>query len=461
MNDLSRLGPTGGELLCEPGWAPPRPTRRGVLAGAAGLAGVGWLGPRLRAQESAPGAPHAPLKVGLVGCGGRGTGAAWQALHAEPGSVVLWAMGDVFEDRLVGAHSYLEGALAEAGESARLDVPPERRFTGFDNFQRVMDSGIDVVLLCSVPAFRPAHLDYAVSKGLHVFCEKPVAVDVPGVRQVLAAAERARTQGLSLVSGFCWRYSVRHREFMARLHGGAIGELETVYTNYYTGPIRSRAREDGWSDVDWQLRNWHHFRWLSGDHIVEQAVHSIDKQSWAFGDRPPLRAIGLGGCQTRGGPEKGDTWDNFGVVYEYEDGARAFLMARQWPNAYGENNDFFTGRAGRGTIENWTPYHALQGHDGQSWEYEGEGNDMYQQEHDDLFASIRAGEPVDDGTWMARSTLLAILGREAAYSGGAIEYERLLQSERRLGPPGIERGLVESGELLAEEAPVPGRYEFR
>ncbi|QDU67865.1 Gfo/Idh/MocA family protein [Engelhardtia mirabilis] len=452
------------EHLREPGWAVYGPSRRSLLKGAAALATPLALGGLARAQEQGATAEQPAdlptLKIGLIGCGGRGTGAAWQALHAEDGSVVLWAMGDAFEDRLEGSRSYLETALAEEGHAARMDVAPERRFVGFEAFKQVIDSGVDVVLLTSVPAFRPAHLTYAVERGVHVFCEKPMAVDVPGIHQVRAACEVARTKGLSLVSGFCWRYNAMHRATFERIHAGAIGDVQAMYTNYYTGVLGNRNREEGWSDTEWQLRNWHHFSWLSGDHIVEQAIHSIDKQSWAFGDEPPERAIAIGGCQTRSGPQKGNTFDHFGVVYEYSGGRRAFMLARQWPNSYGENNDFLYGSAGRATIENWTPYHEIVGPGNWRWEYEGEGNDMYQQEHDELFASIRAGTPMNDGDWMTTSNLLAIMGREAAYSGRAITWDELLASTKRLGPPGMESGVIEWGDLAAGDDPEAGKYEF-
>jgi myo-inositol 2-dehydrogenase/D-chiro-inositol 1-dehydrogenase len=452
------------EHLLEPGWSP---SRRSILRGAAALGAPIVLGGLGRAQDAASEEEQVervselpPLKVGIVGCGGRGTGAAWQAMHAEQGSVVLWSMGDAFEDRLDSSRQTLESMLAEEGNEARMDVPSQRRFSGFDAFKRVIDSGIDVVLLTTPPAFRPAHLEYAVEKGVHIFCEKPIAVDVPGALRVARAALEAEAKGLSLTSGFCWRYNLRHRAFFERLHSGAIGEVQAVYTNYYTGPIGSRDRKPGQSDVEWQMRNWHHFRWMSGDHIVEQAVHSIDKQSWAFNDRPPVRAIGLGGCQTRSGPQKGNTWDNFGVVYEYEGGARGFLMARQWPNSFGENNDYFYGSLGRGVIENWTPVHRIEGPGSWVWEYEGEGNDMYQQEHDELFAAIRAGVQVKDGAWMTRSTLLALMGREAAYSGRAVTWDELLDLGRTEGPAGLDSGLIELGDFAYEGEPVPGNYEL-
>ncbi len=456
---MNPTDPNLREHLDEPGWSP---RRRELLAGGAALALPLLFAPGASARALGASVPPKILKVGLVGCGGRGTGAAWQAMHAAGGGTVLWAIGDAFEDRLKSSHDYLTGALAEEGESARMDVPASRCFTGFEAFRKVIDSGVDIVLLCALPAFRPAHLAYAVERGCHVFCEKPMAVDVPGMRRVEAASEAAAAKGLSLVSGFCWRYNARHRELFRRVAAGEIGAIETVYTNYYSGPLGTRPRQEGWSDVEWMLRNWHHFRWLSGDHIVEQAIHSVDKQSWAFDDEPPVRAIALGGCQTRSGPEKGDTYDHFAVVYEYSGGRRAFFNARQWPNSYGENNDFLYGTGGRATILNWTPRHETRTHTGDVWTYEGEGNDMYQQELDDLVAAIRSGTPVNDGPWMCRSNYLALLGREAAYSGRALTWNELLDSQLRLGPPEIEHGVLDFGPLAHDfEDPIPGRYPFR
>lgn len=376
----------------------------------------------------APG-PRTPLKVGLVGCGGRGIGAATNALRAEDGTVVLTAMADLFPDRLEGGRALLEQWLGEELLD-RVQVPEERRFTGFDAYRRLIDSGVDVVLLATPPVFRPEHLDYAIAKGVHVFCEKPMALDGRGVRSVLASAARAREAGLSLVSGFCWRYNVRHRELYARVHDGWIGDLQTVYGTYNATPVGTHAREEGWSDQEWMLRNWHHFYELSGDHVTEQAVHTLDKIAWAFGDRPPLSVVATGGCQTRTGPEKGNVFDHFQATFDYGDGAKAFLACRQMPNTATENNDWLWGTGGRAEIQNWTPLHVIEGR--RDWTYEGEGNDMYQTEHDELFASIRSGRPINDGEWMARSTLLAVMVRMSAYTGRVISWDEALASEEDL-----------------------------
>lgn len=438
-----------------------------AAAGAAALSGCASGAPNRFAERDRliakrPQNPKQPIKVGLVGCGGRGTGAALQALLAENGSVHLTAVGDTFADRLEGCLGYLGAELARREEATedrpvlepgtytdRLKVAEGRRFVGFQAFQQVIDSGVDVVLLATPPAFRPAHLDYATKAGKHVFCEKPMAIDGPGIRSVIDSAARAKQQGTSLVSGFCWRYNRRHRAFFDQLHNGAIGDLRAVYTTYNTGAIGSHSRQEGWSDIEWQLRNWHHFSWLSGDHIVEQACHSIDKQAWAFEDREPLSVVAVGGCQTRSGPEKGNTYDHFAATFDYGDGVKAFHMARQWANTDGENNDYFYGSKGHGIIENWTPRHEFTGPG--AWVYEGEGNDMYQQEHDELFASIRLGKPINDGEWMIKSTQLAVMTRMAAYTGKVVSWDAALNSTERLGPESLAWGDYE----YAPE-PTPG-----
>src|SRR5262245_28070519 len=229
------------------------------------------------------------LRIGLIGCGGRGTGAASQALRADR-NVRLVALGDAFRDRLDGCLGELrrDRAIAE-----KIDVPRERQFVGFEAFQQVINAA-DVVLLCTPPHFRPAHLEAAVRARKHVFAEKPMAVDGPGVRRVQAACREAQRNRLSVVSGFCWRYHASMREVMNRVHDRAIGDIVAIQTSYNTGTLWNRERERGWSDMEWQMRNWLYFTWLSGDFIVEQHVHSLDKVGWALRNQYPTKAIGLG-----------------------------------------------------------------------------------------------------------------------------------------------------------------------
>jgi myo-inositol 2-dehydrogenase / D-chiro-inositol 1-dehydrogenase len=435
---------------------PPRPalSRRDFLASASALAAVPLLG-RARWPGAAPAvlpAHHADvLRVGLIGCGGRGTGAAAQALRAENGTVVLTAMADVFADRLEGSLQHLAEALGP--DAGRIQVPPEQRFTGFDAAARVIASDVHVILLATPPHFRPAHLKAAIAAGKHVFCEKPMAVDAPGLHSVMETAELARQKQLSLVAGFCWRYSRRHRELYQRIHDGALGDIRAVYNTYLASPLATHARQAAWSDMEFQLRNWQTFCWLSGDHIAEQAVHSLDKQAWTFGDELPLSCVGVGGNAARDYPERGDAFDHFGVTFDYAGGAKAFHISRQIAAVPTDNRDWIWGTKGDARVEGWSPLQVITGVN--AWEAEGDDNDMYQQEHDELFASIRKQTPINDGVWMARSTGLALMARMAAYTGQVVTWEQMLASKQRLGPEKYEFGAAP-----AVSVAVPGKTQL-
>jgi myo-inositol 2-dehydrogenase/D-chiro-inositol 1-dehydrogenase len=394
------------------------------------------------------------IKVGLIGCGGRGTGAAMQALRADRGAV-LHSVGDVFPERI---ESSLSSLAREFGSDApaKVAVTEDRRFVGFDAYRRVIGSGVDVVLLTTPPGFRPIHLKAAVDAGKHIFCEKPMAVDAPGLRSVTASAAEARSRGLSLVSGFCWRYGDAERAVFDRVNSGAIGDIVTVHTTYHTGTLGARPRQPQWSDMEWQIRNWWHFTWLSGDHIVEQACHSIDRLCWAMNDRAPLRATCLGGRQARNGLESGHVYDHFAVVYEYEGGVRAFHTCRQIDGCPSDNTDYIYGTRGSCTVNGWTPLHVIRDLSGKTvWSYDGPRRDMYQNEHDVLFRSIRGGEARNDGDRMCRSTLMAIMGRMAAYTGQTVTWEQAMNSTEDLSPP--EYGWVS---LPVPPVSIPGKTKF-
>jgi myo-inositol 2-dehydrogenase/D-chiro-inositol 1-dehydrogenase len=368
-----------------------------------------------------------PIKIGFIGCGGRGTGAANQAMNANK-NAVLWAMGDAFEDRLESSQSALKD---EQGQ--RAEVPKERQFVGFDAYQKVIDSGVDMVILTTPPHFRPVHIAAAVKAKKHVFCEKPMAVDGTGVRSVMDSAKLAKENDTNLMSGFCWRYSHPLRATFEQLHNGAIGNVESYFATYYAAPLWTKPRKESWSDMEWQMRNWVHFDWLSGDHIVEQACHSIDKINWAFKNVAPISATAVGGRQMHEGDDRGNVYDHFGVVFEFADGRRAHLHCRQMPFCYNDNNDFITGATGTCVVNGWTGAPAFTG--SSDWTYQGANPNMYQVEHNELQAAIRGDTPtINDGDFMAQSTLMAILGREAAYTGQKVSYADMLASTTRLGP---------------------------
>jgi len=407
-------------------------TRRHFLRNSSTVA-VGGLVASAALTRAADVSAPAPsvIKVGLIGCGGRGTGAALQALKADPG-VRLTALADVFADRLDSSLATLKKMTAVAN---RIDVTPATSFVGLDAYQKVIDSGVDVVLLASTPAFRPEHFRAAVAAGKHVFCEKPVAVDGPGIRSVLASAAEAQRKNLSVMSGFCWRYDPRMRATVAQIHAGAIGDLRAIIATYHTGTLTTKfpgTRTPGQTDLEWHLRNWYNFTWLSGDHLVEQAIHNVDKIAWLMKQEMPTQAIAVGG---RTVPAYGNTYDNFSVAYEYASGVRATLSCRQHDGVYNEVTDYVMGTEGifsNGRL-------ATQGITGKTnWKYTGPTRDMYQVEHDELFAAIRAGKPVNDGISMAHSTLMAIMGRMAAYTGQVVTWDRALNSEEVLVPATLD-----------------------
>lgn len=395
------------------------------------------------------------LRIGLIGCGGRGTGAATQALKADK-NCVLVAMGDVFPDRLA---SSLKGITEEMGDdaAAKVKVSPDKQFIGFDSYQKVIDSGVDVVLLCSYPAFRPVQLKAAIAAGKHVFAEKPLATDAPGLRSVLETAAEAKKKNLGILVGFCWRYNDGMKATFEELSKGTIGDIVNVQTTYLTGTLGKRARKPEWSDLEFQMRNWWHFPWLSGDHIVEQAIHSIDRLSWATGDRLPQRVICLGGNAARTGPESGSSFDHFAAVYEYDGGMRTFHTCRQIDACPNDNTDYVWGLKGSAIINGWTPTYSLKDRAGKElWKYTGRNDrDMYQNEHDAFFASIREGTPINDCERGANSTMMAIMARMAAYTGLTISWDQAMNSAEVLVPAHLELGSFPTPALA-----IPGKTKF-
>ncbi len=398
-----------------------RPSRRDFLKRSTALAG-GALAGGLSIGRAAHAAQNETLKVGLIGCGGRGTGAAGNALDADP-NTKLTAMGDAFAERLEGSFKALNTKYGD-----RVAVAPDRCFVGFDAYRKVIESGVDVVILCEPPHFRPAHLQAAVDAGKHVFCEKPVAVDAPGIRSVLAACEAAEKKGLSIVSGLCWRYHNGVKETMQRVLDGAIGEIRSIQETYLTGELWHRGRQPDDTEIRYQMRNWYYFTWLSGDFNVEQHVHSLDKALWAFHDEPPIRAWGTGGRIVRTDPKYGDIYDHHAVVYEYPNNVNVHAYCRQQNGCYRDTSDHFVGTRGHADILK----HQIDGEN--PWRFRGDGGNMYVLEHEALFRSIRAGDPINNGLYMARSTMLAILGRMVTYTGQAITWEDALSSQEVLAP---------------------------
>lgn len=404
-------------------------TRRSFLKKSSAVAAGTMVAPYLALSPNTF-ANSQTLKVGLVGCGGRGTGAAREALKADK-NVVLTAVGDIFDKQIDGSLNALE---REVGEKMKV----EGRFVGIDAYQKVIDSGVDVVVLATPPGFRPQHLKAAVAAGKHVFCEKPVATDAAGIRTALAAVEEAKKKNLGLGAGFCWRHNLAERGLFERIHAGDIGDVRVFYGTYYTGPVKpmppANTRPPGMSDLEWQLRNWYNFVWLSGDGLVEQAVHAVDWMCWAFKDVPPLKAIAVGGRQIPA--HGGNIFDHFEINYEYADGARAFLGCRQQVGCANDNTATIYGTKGTARELGFAGMPFIKGE--KNWRYAGPRPNMYQVEHDELFASIRAGNPRNDGVRLCHSSMAAIMGRMAAYTGEEVTWEAALQAEDNLVPEKLD-----------------------
>ena len=366
------------------------------------------------------------LKVGLIGCGGRGTGAAAQALQADA-NVSLTAMGDVFADRLEESYK----ALMEEVPT-KMKVDKATKFVGFDAYRKVIDSGVDVVLLATPPGFRPEHLMYAINAGKHVFCEKPVAVDPPGIRKVMEAAKKAKEKKLSLVSGFTFRYDYSKRALFEKIHQGAIGDIVSVSSTRNGGDLWYFPRQASWTDMEYQMRNWYYQNWLSGDYLVEMIVHSMDLMMWAVNDKLPIKATGTGGRQVRVDPKYGNIYDHFAIEFEFENNIRAFSFSRQQPGCSNRNSIEIGGTIGNAFANMGEWAHTITGKN--KWVYEGEKNNPYQTQHDEFFASIRNSKPMNDGERMANSTMVAILGRMVAYSGQTLSWQDAINSNQALGP---------------------------
>jgi len=366
------------------------------------------------------------LRVGLVGCGGRGTNAALDALAADP-QAKLVALGDTFRGRAETCLSDLKGN-EEFGN--RVLVDEEHVFDGFDNYREVIDA-CDVVILTSPPHFRPLHFAYAVAQGKHTFVEKPIAVDAPGVRRVIESCRLAKEKNLAVVSGLCWRYDLGVRETMRRLlEEKAIGDIVSIESSYNAGTLWHRGDNPEWSRMEYQVRNWIYYTWLSGDHIVEQAVHSLDKTAWLLGDIQPTKAMAIGGRQQRTDPKYGNIYDHFTVFYEYPTGQRVYFTCRQQDNTDTHVDELVLGTGGQAEVLR----NRIVGKDGKQWRYRGPKPSMYRVEHQELFKSIRAGEPINNGHYMCNSTMLGIMGRMAAYTGKTLTWDECFNSEVRLGP---------------------------
>ncbi len=416
-------------------------SRRDFLK-TSGIALAGGVAASLGVVPAVHAAGSDEIRVGLIGCGERGTGATQNCLESSPG-VKIVAMGDVFKD-------HIEKSLKNLEKFAdKIDVPEDRQFVGFDAYEKVLASDVNYVILATPPGFRPLHLKAAVAAGKNIFAEKPVGVDGPAIRSVLETYEEAKSKGLAIGVGTQRRHQIGYLETLKRIHGGAIGDVTEARVYWNQGPIWVHPRQDGWSDMEWQLRNWYYFTWLCGDHIVEQHVHNLDVANWAIGSHP-ISAVGLGGRQVRTGPEYGNIYDHFAIDYEYTNGVRVASYARQMPNCENNVSEALVGTKGFCQVNKYeiTGAHA--------WKFPDKDNRPYVQEHADLIAAIRAGKPYNELKNVAESTMTAILGRMAAYTGKAVTWDQALNSKEDLMPPKIAWDVT----LAVAPVAMPGQTEL-
>lgn len=421
--------------------APSRPdlSRRAFVKLSGATAGAAVLGSLGTGRVMAAAAGSDTIRVGLVGCGGRGTAAARNCLDAAPG-VKIVALADLFQRQVEATRTKLQ-----------VEIDREHCFWGFDAYQKLLATDIDLVILATPPGFRPGHFAAAIAAGKNVFMEKPVAVDPVGCRSVIATAKLAKEKRLAVVAGTQRRHQPSYIETMKRIHGGDLGELVGGQCYWVSEDVWYREKKDWLADLtdfEWQCWNWYHWDWLSGDQIVEQHIHNIDVMNWAFGG-PPAKFLGLGGRQNRG-DKPGNIWDHFAVEMEYANGARVASMCRHSPKSAGRIAERVVGTRGvsdpnNGSIRGEKPF-----------DYVGANPNPLVQEHTDLIASIRSGTPLNEGQRVAESTLTAIGGRMAAYTGREISWSWLLNSSKLdIFPKEYGPGPGRFGPV-----PIPGKVEL-
>ena len=432
-------------------------TRREFLQKSTTALVAGGIASRLGDVPAVHAAGSDEIRVGLIGCGGRGTGAAEDAIKSSP-NVRLVAMGDVFKDHIESSLVQLKKEVAD-----KVDVPEDRRFVGLDAYQKVLAADMNYVILATPPGFRPQHLKAAVAVGKNIFAEKPLAVDGPGIRACFEVYEEAKKKKLAIGVGTQRHHQAGYIATLKQIHAGAIGDIVAARAYWNQGPIWVHPRKEEWTDLEWQLRNWYYFVWLSGDHIVEQHIHNLDVVNWAMKGHP-VKCVGLGGRQVRTGPEYGNIFDHFAIDYEYDNGAHMMSMCRQIPNCQNSVSEAIHGtkgfcQANRYTITGANPWkYSARSREGVPYTSEQEKDDQpYVQEHTDLIAAIRAGKTVNELKECIESTLTAIMGRMSAYTGKEVSWEEALNSEESLVPASLDWNMS----LPVPPVPMPGKAELR
>jgi predicted dehydrogenase len=398
-----------------------RETRRGFLKTSALISGAA-IASGLAIGRSAHAAGSDILKVGMIGCGRRGTGAAVNALSADP-NTRLTAMADLFPENIRISRQNIQKLKGD-----QVTVADDHCFTGFDSYKAIIASDVDVVLIALPTYFHPTYLKACVDAGKHVFCEKIHAVDAPGVRMVLAAGEVARQKNLSIVSGLAWRYDTGAKETMKRVLDGAIGRIVSIEETCNTGSLPCRARQPGWTEMQYQIQDWFNFFWLGCDLPALNLVHNLDKAAWAMHEEPPVSCWGTGGRQARNGPQFGDVWDHHSTVFQYASGVRLYAYCRQQDGCPWDISDRFYGTKGWCDLQNGS----IMGEN--PWRYGKPASDRFTLEHVALFSAIRSGTPLNNSLYMARSSLLAIMCTWASYTGQTITWDQAMKSEYAVVP---------------------------
>jgi myo-inositol 2-dehydrogenase/D-chiro-inositol 1-dehydrogenase len=396
-------------------------TRRTFLKhSSAAIVGSSLLPGASFAQAGAVG--DREIRIALIGCGGRGTGAADQALSTS-GKVKLVAVADAFRDRM-------DGCLEElSSHGDKIDVPEERKFVGFDAYEKAIASDVDMVILTTPPGFRPIHFEHAIAQGKHVFMEKPVAVDGPGIRRVIAAAAVAKEKNLKVGVGLQRHHSKKYIQTIGRIKDGAIGDVTFMRCYWNSGGVWVRERQPSMTEMEYQMRNWYYFNWLCGDHIVEQHIHNLDVCNWIKGEFP-VSAQGQGGRQVRTGLDHGEIFDHHMLEYTYADGTKMLSQCRHIKGAWSSVSEHAHGTRGVANVSGGR----IESEGGWDWRFSGDNPDAYQVENDDLFAAIRKDTPYNEAVWGAKSTMTAILGRMATYSGQVVSWDDAINSEIALVP---------------------------
>ncbi|NOR75107.1 MAG: hypothetical protein GQ525_08095 [Draconibacterium sp.] len=386
------------------------------------------------------------LKAGIIGCGGRGSGAAFNYLEAGGATVAVTALGDVFQDRV-------DDLQAKLKKQNDVDIADENCFVGFDAFEKVIESGVDVIILATPPKWRPEHFEAAVKARKHVFMEKPVAVDPVGIRQVIAAAKMADAAGLKVVTGTQRRHEKSYIELFKELNdNNGIGNLISANVYWNGGKLWHRESNPDWSEMEWMIRDWVNWTWLSGDHIVEQHVHNIDVANWYFGAHP-VKALGFGSRQRR---VTGDQYDNFSVDYVMEDGRQIHSMCRQINSCNGGVYEIFHGTKAIATTVGHKPQ-IIDAAGNELFMAEKSEVSPYVQEHKNLITCIRQNIPFNEAEETANSVMTAIMGRVSAYTGKEVTFEEMMNSDLKLGPDTYIMGDI--GFMAKAEVPVPGTLE--